>query len=141
MKKRINISGVIERKEYGGEPSFVFSLPNESIRNWCLGLALLKEDLVENIVFVPNEGELSFILRLDTEAPSGAIKGAIENDAICVVLSDVTLDYLLSFSLKHYRDGYAEVDHIDLQTDFENLGNNIYVTLKFDISGPPVGGE
>ncbi|MBL8714213.1 MAG: hypothetical protein JNM12_15055 [Alphaproteobacteria bacterium] len=141
MKKRINISGVIERKEYGGEPSFVFFLPNESIRNWCLGLALLKEDLVENIVFVPNEGELSFILRLDTEAPSGAIKGAIENDAICVVLSDVTLDYLLSFSLKHYRDGYAEVDHIDLQTDFENLGNNIYVTLKFDTSGPPVGGE
>ncbi|MEZ0224467.1 MAG: hypothetical protein ACAH83_07940 [Alphaproteobacteria bacterium] len=141
MKKRIKLPVQFEMVHYAEQPSFKMSFSSEAIRDWCLGLSLLKEGLVESLVIEPTGGKLKLELQGAPPGTEGRIPGNLKNETVSLKLTPVDVDYLLVFSLKYYRDGYAKVDHIDLQSAFEDLGDDIYVTLKFADVAPPMSSE
>lgn len=58
------------------------------------------------------------------------------------MLTRNNLDYVHQFFLKYYRDGVAEVDHLDLEAvDAETGHEEIYITFQVSESRPPLSPE
>lgn len=136
-KKLIRLNLSFYQRKYAEQTCFEMSFERDAIGEWCLGLGLLKERLVDSLLIEPTKGNLKLDLKVAPEATDGNITGKVQYDSIHLSLSLVTLDYLLNFSLKYYRDGYADVSHIDLQTSFNEFGDEVYITFQFpDYAGP-----
>jgi hypothetical protein len=108
-----------------------------------LGLCLLKEGLTEGLLVSEERGrkklELQMVGSSDVRAKAEASFGT-ETTQLRIASSD--LDYLLHFFLKYYRDGVAEVDHLDLQAMSENVEEEeSYITFIVPESVLPVNEE
>ncbi|HEX3627409.1 MAG TPA: hypothetical protein VH280_18540 [Verrucomicrobiae bacterium] len=88
----------------------------QGIRDWCLGLCLLKECLVQTLIIKESgtKGKLE-IERTDRKGDADRTQANFESEGTRLKITENDLDYLLHFFLKYYRDGWAEVDHIDLE--------------------------
>ena len=59
-----------------------------------------------------------------------------------VRLTGNNVDYLCQFFLKYYRDGVAEVDHVDLEASNAETGDQeVYVTFQVSESKLPLSPE
>jgi hypothetical protein len=110
------------------------------LRDWCLGLCLLKEGLVETFTVIEEEGKgrgTKVKFRVETH-PSTRSRITLIAMASEVLMTKSNLDYVLHFFLKYYRDGVAEVDHIDLEgVDTETGDNETYITFHVsEAKGP-----
>jgi hypothetical protein len=143
MNKHIKVSIKIELKEFPGERVLVVSFRKNSIESWCLGLCLLEAELIENLV-VSEEGGKKYLemrLRLTTEQDRIA-HASVGNDASYIELTRDSLKYLRHFFLKYYRDGVAQVDHLDLEAIDKSTGRNtVNITFKVPDAIPPVSPE
>lgn len=119
-------------------------LTTAAVSDWCLGLCLLREHLTDGIVLTLTKGKGKLELLLDASLrPQDRMIGRLGGGrSISVTLNCNTLDYLTLFALKCYRDGYAAVDHIDLEVQFADLpGKGGAFTVHFEDSAPPLSSE
>jgi hypothetical protein len=142
MTKTISIPFHLELTRYPGQSVLKIELINKALLDWCLGLCLLKEDLI-NVLHVRNENSrLKSAFKVSMEAKqevqSHATFGA-EQTRIVLTRSD--LDYVIHFFLKYYRDGLAEVDHIDLEVLCDSEGQDSCITLKVSEFMPPLDSD
>jgi hypothetical protein len=112
---------------------------HDAIRDWCLGLCLLTEELIHDFTVSELDGTGT---RVKFQVDSGdRAKTRITCNAQSskVVITKNNLDYLRNFFLKYYRDGVAEVDHLDLEADDDqNEDSKIYITFKVPDSRTPM---
>jgi hypothetical protein len=104
-----------------------------------LELSLIREDLVERVVFLGQAGtSISAQLKNDSDWSSGSFTK--EKAVLNLCLREV--DFTLSFLLKYYRDGVADVDHIDVAIFDRNSDAEIgTLTIHVADARPPISGE
>jgi hypothetical protein len=102
-------------KEYSEQIVYSIILTRETLAEWCLGLSLVKYALVDSLVLSKSSraGKVA-IKGLDTKERSAKAEIYVESSIVQLRLTPTQLDYILAFCLKYYRDGIADVDHIDI---------------------------
>lgn len=101
----------------------------DAVRDWCLGLCLLREGLVETFTVIEKSArgtKVKFLVDPQLGTRPRIILNPRSNE---VVMARTNLEYLHHFFLKYYRDGVAEVDHLDLER--LTLLETTRVTLRF----------
>lgn len=136
MKKYIVLDVEIETVRYPGQAVVEVRLLPSAVQDFTLGLCLLKEELIEGLVIAGRSGVEFKVVRLNE---SSVCFATVASDIVLVELTGNSLDFLQHFFLKYYRDGIAEVDHVDL----EALGRtaeqkSMYITFKVPESRPPL---
>jgi len=124
MKKLFNKSIDIRSISFNDGDSVYASITRNILTDWCLHLTLLKERLVDSIVVKENATHERVEL---TCTDSDHCSFISKSDRLSLSLSSRDLDNLHYFLLEFYRDGYASVDHIDLQTE-----NGGYITFQIE---------
>lgn len=72
----------------------------------------LKEGLIEALTIAGRNAVEFKIVRLNK---SSVCFAALTSDPLLLELTDTSLEFVQHFFLKYYRDGVAEVDHVDLE--------------------------
>ena len=142
MNKLIRISVDIEFPNDPMQPVLKVLVKREAIRDFCLGLCLLQEALVDVLIVADVDSKKSLKLRKMGIEDDPRAQVAIKQESAMVDLPATALKYLLYFFLRYYRDGVAEVDHVDLETVGLNMKHaSGYVTVKVDDFAAPVSPE
>jgi hypothetical protein len=131
MIKHLRLPLDIDLVRHPGQTVLRFSLHREALCDWCAGLSLLKEGLIEALTVSEQPGRGAKVRFLTEPKAGGTVRVSFRSDLSEITLTRNNLEYLQHFFLKYYRDGVAEVDHIDLQAvDTETGGTDIYVTFR-----------
>lgn len=142
MKKHLRLPMDIELTRYPGQTVLTVLFDPEALRDWCLGLCLLKESLAEALIVSEERGEKKFELRMmETSNIKTRIQAKFANGMMQLKITPGDLDYLLHFFLRYYRDGVAEVDHVDLQGVSVDDEEESYITFMVPEFIPPVNAE
>lgn len=97
------------------ESFITLDILEEQVTSWCIALTALRENLIEKI---PINSIVS--------THKGIIHKANYNDysiegTFILGLNQNTIEYIIVFLLKYLRDGWSEVDHLDVSTtSFKN---------------------
>jgi hypothetical protein len=102
---------------------------------FCLGLCLLKEDLIDSLDLVDTKGAKRFRLQRSTRA----ISIELQQDKINLALDAIELERWLHFTLRAVRDGVAEVDHLDVEAILAGQApESVDLIIAYPSSVPPV---
>lgn len=115
----------------------VGSMPPEVV---VAELLLLSEGLVPELSLrhPAQEAQIQLFVA-ETEARATA---ALSGDSLRLGLSRRELEWWIAFFLRYYRDGVAEVDHIDLEASrVDNEAEDVDVVLRVEKFSPPVRGD
>jgi len=136
MIKRRASADRIERLQHAADVSLRVSFDADAINDWTLGLVLLKERLVDVLGVSENAGQNTLELsRGDARARARAV---LAEPSSRLAVSDAELEHLAHFFLKYVRDGFGEVDHVDIQVTEGKSDRESYVTFTVSESAPPV---
>lgn len=139
MKKQLSIDISLSRSESDGEVKFTLTAGRASLRDLCLGLVLIKEKLVDSVVFTDLNSITTCEVTESAKSTQRRLQASIADKSVCLQLASNQIEVLLVFLLKYYRDGVAEVDHLDLEgvlQDHKSCG--FMFTIKVPDSTPPV---
>lgn len=100
-----------------------------------LGLALLVEDLAEAVVW--RSPQFGWVVRLRGQKAEGATLRSYGQHRIELSLGKIETERWFTFFLKYYRDGRAEVDHLDVEAGWDT-GGRCDFTLKVSEFQAPV---
>lgn len=105
----------------------------------CLGLALVRENLVDGLLCRTGAGD--WVVRVGRSADPRAIGFRwYEQNRFEVVLGDQELQRWLSFFLRYHRDGVPEVDHLEVAGTLD-AGESCQLVLLIGNAAPPFAGE
>lgn len=128
----------VERMSY--QLVITIDLKDVSIAEWCLNLCLLKFELVDTLVFLLGKRKLKIEVGAIAESRSANV--SLAPNEVHIRVSPTELDCWLDFFLKYYRDGFAQVRHIDVEALL--IGDHpedIYVTFTVKDFAPPISAE
>ena len=121
----------------------MISFSRSSIQEWCLGIILLKLHLIQTLI-ISNEHKQKCLEIQIFEAPERSSKSKVilNSTSYWISISQTQVEYILSFFLKYYRDGIAEVDHVDLDAiDVENGNQEVGITITVPDFAPSMTPE
>jgi hypothetical protein len=133
MRKFADISIPVEEVVVEGQPLLRVHVTPVNLKDWCLCLQLLQDGLIEAFTF----RQAASSKRIEVARGEGNrcdVKS--DEDHLTLTLSAHSLDFARHFFLRYYRDGVAEVDHIDIETEAEG-----YIIFTVAESLPPVSPE
>jgi len=131
MKKK-EIPIIVDFKDFGQQKALKFNVNSIIAKEFCMMFFLLKENLVKKIELKLK----NYIFFVETEQDIDI------KESFCVIdqnekvfkgtLSANSLDFVIHFLLKYFRDEIGEAEHIDV--DFKNQnGGEVTLTIKCDI--------
>jgi hypothetical protein len=142
MNKHLQLPVDIDIVRHPGKTVLRLSLHREALCDWCMALSLLKEGLIETLTVTERERKGVKVQLLSEPKTGGTVRVSFRPDLNRVAMTRNNLEYVQHFFLKYYRDGVAEVDHLDLQAiDAETGDKEVYVTFRAPESKPPVTPE
>ena len=142
MNKHLQLPIDIELVRHPGQTVLSLSFRREALRDWCLGLCLLKEGLIETLIVAEERGKSKMIKFRATQETDRVTQVTFKPDFGQVEITRNQLGYLHRFFLKYYRDGVADVDHLDLEAINADTGEiDAYITFRVPDSRPPVSPE
>jgi len=139
MKKHLELRVEIELVHYPGQIVLVFVLHRDALSAWTLGLCLLGQGLINELVVTTVQDPrmtVSFLLNSKTVKDSISIRDRNAR----INLTANSLGYVGYFFLKYFRDGVADVDHIHLEP-VNAKNETIDLTFKVPDSKPPMSAE
>jgi hypothetical protein len=106
----------VVREKLIDQDVFVIDFQDQPIASWCLALCLLREELIDSIALGDGIAPSPLVFK---RAPTSSHleQSAFVSDGgrVSVEVSDNDLKWWLNWFLKYFRDGYADVDHIDVE--------------------------
>lgn len=143
MNKHLGLFVDIKFPDDPKQPVLSVLVKREGVRDFCLGLSLLQEALVDALIVTGVDSRKSLKLRRrmrHDDDPRAQM--TFKHEAAVIDVPATALKYLLYFFLRYYRDGAAEVDHVDLETTGPELDRaSGYLTIKVDDFAAPVSAE
>lgn len=130
MKKAMELALTVTARSLDGQSIVNVLIPPSSVCHWCLCLQLLHDQLVESCVLLLPEPQGKVEVRCAATSTH-----SIGHSGHRICLSSNALDYLRCFFLKYFRDGFAEVDHVDIDDEQHEGG---YLTFSVLESALPV---
>lgn len=141
MKRFLVIPDMVIR-ERSHEVSVLINLDSIPIECWCLELCLLQNRLAEELIISTKAIGSKLRVSLAQKALVGRrAVVARETDETLIQVTNVELEYWLMWSLKYYRDGIADVDHIDVEIGANDGDKGFALTLTVGNAQPPVSAE
>jgi hypothetical protein len=141
MTKHLKLPLRLELVRYSGQTVLNIQFESKALSGWCLALCLLKEGLTAALVISEEGAKGKLELELMSEAKERRTHASFEAETARLRITSNDLDYLLHFFLKYYRDGFAEVDHLDLEVVAANERQDASVTFKVPESAQPLSPE
>jgi len=142
MNQETRLSVDLQIVHHPGQSVLRLQFRREALRDWCLGLCLLKEGLIDAFTITEQAAKAAKVKFIVGAKPGARSRATLKVEASEVMLTRNGLDYLYQFFLKYYRDGVAEVDHLDLEAvDAETGDKEIYITFQASESRPPMTPE
>jgi hypothetical protein len=144
MNKNMKLPIDIERIQHTGQIVLRLFIHPDAVRDWCLGLCLLNNQLVDTLGITGQRTKTGIDLNLGGKNNTrGIIRLKFTSSTLTQLeITKGDVEYLLQFFLKYYRDGMADVDHIDLDAVNADTGDKgLYVTFRVQHSKPPVTPE
>src|SRR5581483_3904940 len=138
LDKTINISSIANVQE---DRSLILTinLANSILEQWCLCLCLLYHGLTDTVQVTDNQTLLNIQLGKNVKT---SMRGLVfrQRNGYLITITKQELEYWLSFFLKYWRDGVAEVDHIDVELipDKTVSTDEFDLILRVDKFAPPV---
>jgi hypothetical protein len=118
----------------------IIDLTNTPIPEWCLNLCLLEQELVDTLVFVI--GKKTLKIEVDNIEDSRRANVFFAPNQVHVKVDPAELEGWLDFFLKYYRDGVAQVDHIDVEAlAISEKPEDIYITFIVKDALPAISAE
>jgi hypothetical protein len=111
-------------------------LTAEALDRFCIGLSLLKENLIDSFDLADAGDAIAFRLRRPVEVTSIEIRP----DRISLTLDTTELERWLHFTLRAIRDGTAEVDHLDVEAKGQ-AHERVDVVIAYPSSAPSVSSD
>jgi hypothetical protein len=102
------------------------------LKEGLISVLLIKERAAKGKLEIQLKGQTKH--RVRTQA-------SFESNATRVRMTPDDLDYLLHFFLKYFRDGVAEVDHLDLDVESQTNNEDSTITFKVPDSAQPLNAE
>jgi hypothetical protein len=142
MKKQLSLALRLKLVRHPGQTVLNIEFEKEALADWCLGLCLLKEGLIPILLVQERtaKGKLEIQLTGQTEHRTRTL-ASFESNVSRVRMTPDDLDYLLHFFLKYFRDGVAEVDHLDLDVESQTNNQDSTITFKVPESAQPLSAE
>ncbi|MCC6745759.1 MAG: hypothetical protein IT175_18000 [Acidobacteria bacterium] len=139
MKKRLALPLRSRLTRHQGQTVLRIELEREAVAEWCLGLCLLKEGLISILLVQEVAARGMLEVQLGTQRTRSL--ASLDPSASKVSLTQNDLDYIQHFFLKYFRDGVADVDHIDLDVVSDTDSQQSTITFKVPDSIGPVSAE
>ena len=127
------------------EQRVVVDFKDLSLQLWCLNLVLLNAGMISKLSVINRGEQDGFRLELklvgDDHIDARA-RGVLDRDVLDLEISERELGYWLVYFLKYFRDGVADVDHIDVEI-LDRCAPGSLITLTFRIAKaiPPLSPE
>lgn len=133
MRKFVDIAFAVEEVVVEEQSLVRIHVAPASLKDWCLCLQLLNDNLIEAFTIRRASSARTVQVGRGEGSCSDTMHGT---NGLALKLSGRDLDFARHFFLRYYRDGAAEVDHIDIE--MEEGG---YVIFSVGKSVPPVSPE
>lgn len=89
-----------------------------ALSEWIASLTLLDKQIVEIGRWTSAKGDVGFELSIDREAGRGCrARGAWRGNTLQVAITATELEMWICFYCRYLRDGFAPVNHIDVEID------------------------
>lgn len=143
MNKHLRLPLDLRLVHHPGQDALVFSFRREALNDWCLSLCLLSEGLIETLSVTEEREKMSVKIRIGARSETNrTARATLKPDMSFLEITHNDLDRLRHFFLKYYRDGVADVDHLDLEAiNADTEKKDIYITFRVPDSRPPVSPE
>ncbi|MGH9943839.1 MAG: hypothetical protein ACRD9R_15955 [Pyrinomonadaceae bacterium] len=136
LKMPVGLS--VERVSY--QLVITIDLQSTPIPEWCLNLCLLKQQLASALVFLLGKKKLK--IEMNSVEGSRRAKVFLAPNQVHVVVQPAELNRWMNFFLKYYRDGVAEVDHIDVEAlVVSDEPEDVYIIFIVKDAVPPMPAE
>ena len=126
--KTNKIDILAELKDFDFQKTISFSLNYLQVKDTCLLAILLNEKLIDTLEICLDN--ISIFLQLSKDNESIYSLYNINKKVFKAMISKNSLEYMIHFFLKYYRDEIAEAEHIDI--DFESKDKDL-VTLTIKV--------
>jgi len=137
MKKKVLLAAEFSEQVIEDQAAFKLDLAQSDIPDLCLSLCLLREELVSQVCLQSN-GKLGLCL----ERSESTNNRLVRSPTLSLQMTRTELERLVYFFLTYYRDGWADVDHIDVEAD-DDVPNRMaaYVIFVVPAYKPPVSAD
>jgi len=140
--KRVLMTPSLTVDDQAQEISISINLDAVPIWRWCLELCLLRDNLAEALTISSKSAGVQVTVSTGLEAfARGRALVTWQEDEAFIQITDTELEYWLAWSLKYYRDGIANVNHIDVEIASRDSKKGITLTLRVDNAQPSVSAE
>jgi hypothetical protein len=119
-----------DTKDYGIQKTVVLTLNGLTAKDMIILFMLLKEDLADSIEILLDNFSLYLRKSIKRNKSVCSIFN-IEKKTLKASISLNSLEFAIFFLLKYCRDETGEVEHIDLDLEF-NKGEIVTLTIKVD---------
>jgi hypothetical protein len=129
--------GKVRRQKYTDDIGITIEIDDRNIPTLCLNLCLLERSLVDTIDIRDNDSNTILAISRSLHSKKGGqniVRWEGEKALLDVVPRE--LDYWLHWFLKYYRDGVADVNHIDVEAT--GSGKSLSLMYKIAHTRPPM---
>lgn len=107
-----------EYADFGSQIALHVLLNEASSKDLCLALVLLKDRLVDKLDLIFEAFSLRLVIGEELHSYCQNLRPEHQDAEILIAPKAVQL--LIRYLLKYYRDGFAEVDHVDIDFDYQD---------------------
>jgi hypothetical protein len=121
-----------EYADFGSQIALHVLLNEASSKELCLVLILLKDRLVDGLDLIFEAFSLRLVMGEETRSYCQNLQPEHQDAEILIAPKAVQLR--IRYLLKYHRDGFAEVDHVDIDFDYQDQ-REFTITFKAELSG------
>lgn len=138
MKKTLLLKSELTNELIERQPVITVTLTRDDVLDLCLSLCLLRDDLISELVLRSKQMELYLEQRIE-DKENWLVRST---HLVRVQLTAIELERIAVFFLRYYRDGVAQVDHLDIEAKEDVPGHlDGYVTFVVPDYLPPISSE
>ena len=140
--KRITLPVDITVREYDTQVVLGVDVGADAAHEWTLALTLLHMQLVKSVIVVDQRSQFELRLSLadEPDRPHRA-RASLTANRCGIEVTGKELEYWLAYFLEFFRDGFATVPSIDVETDTVIDAREFDVVLYAPAVRAPMSGE
>ncbi len=127
MEKQLRLPIQFLRDNNKDFASLKIFFSESAVEDLCLGLVLLKENLVLNLIIKDEEDK--FTLTIESLPEKHHAKLVWHDPGANLSLAANEIEYCCMFFLRIFRDGKSEINHVDIEYTSINSSEIGYVTF------------
>lgn len=127
------------------EQRLKITVTDHNIKDWLLSLCLLQLQKINKLVLLNSSTKLKLVITTNPKSNEIFGKAKTIKSSINYVCSSRELATIINFYMDYYRDGIADVDHIDFELEIidgpEHLTKTMFLTFAVENAKPSLSAK